>query len=82
MKNPKLQRPQPENILILNYLNNTCISQPSRHQALLDLIIFHKDESFLYQCISELAPEISDHSATDVDLPFQCPLHKSFTRSV
>ena len=38
--------------------------------------------SFLHQGILEIPPEISDHSATYLYLPFQYPLHRSFTRKV
>ena len=68
-------------ILILNSLNNV-ISQPTRQHALLDPIIIHNYMSFLHHCILEIPPEISDHSATYLYLPFQYPLHRSFTRKV
>ena len=70
-----------KDILILNSLNNV-ISQPTRQHALLDPIIIHNDMSFLHHGILEIPPEISDHSATYLYLPFQYPLHRSFTRKV
>ena len=70
-----------KDILIINSLNNV-ISEPTRPHALLDPIIIHNDMSFLHQCILEIPPEISDHSATYLYLLFQYPLHRSFTRKV
>ena len=70
-----------KDILILNSLNNV-ISEPTRQHAPLDPIIIHNDMSFLHQGILEIPPEISDHSATYLYLPFQYPLHRSFTRKV
>ena len=70
-----------KDILILNSLNNV-ISEPTRQHALLDPIIIHNDMSFLHHGILEIPPEISDHSATYLYLPFQYPLHRSFTRKV
>ena len=70
-----------KDILILNSLNNV-ISEPTRQHALLDPIIIHNDMSFLHHGILEIPPAISDHSATYLYLPFQYPLHRSFTRNV
>ena len=70
-----------KDILILNSLNNI-ISQPTRQHALLDPIIIHNDMSFLHQGILEIPSEMSDHCATYLYLPFQYPLHISFTRKV
>ena len=70
-----------KDILILNSLNNVN-PEPTRQHALLDPIIIHNDMSFLHHGILEIPPEISDHSATYLYLPFQYPLHRSFTRKV
>ena len=59
-----------KDVLLLNSLYNI-ISEPTRQLALLDLIILHKDMSHLNQCIIKVSPEISDHCATYVHIPFE-----------
>ena len=49
--------------------------------ALLDPIILHEDMSPLIQGIIGVPPDISDHCATYVYLPFEYPVHGSFTQN-
>ena len=67
--------------LLLNSLHNI-ISEPTRQLALLDPIILHEDMSPLNQGIIKVLPDISDHCATYVYLPFEYPVHGTFTRNV
>ena len=60
-----------KDILILNSLNNI-ISQPTRQQAHLDPIICYKVMSFIYQCLLEIPPKMSDHRATYVSQSNLC----------
>ena len=70
-----------KDVLLLNSLNNI-ISEPTRQLALLDPIIVHEDMSTLSQGIIQVPNEISDHCATYVHIPFEYPLHDTFTRNV
>ena len=47
-----------------------------------DHIILHDDMSPLNQGIIKVPPDISDHCATYVYLPFEYPVHVTFTRNV
>ena len=70
-----------KNVLLLNFLHNI-ISEPTRQLALLDPIIVHEDMPTLSQGIIQMPNEISDHCATYVRIPFEYPLHDTFTRNV
>ena len=70
-----------KDVLLLNSLHNI-ISEPTRQLALLDPIILHDDMSPLNQGIIRVPPDISDHCATYVYLPFEYPVHGTFTRNV
>ena len=70
-----------KDILILNSLDNN-FSQRTRQNGLLDPIIIHNYMSFLHQGILVIPPDISNHHATYVYLPFQYPLQCSFTQNV
>ena len=70
-----------KDVLLLNSLHNI-ISEPTRQLALLDPIIVHEDMSTLSQGIIQVPNEISDHCATYVHIPFEYPLHDTFTRNV
>ena len=61
-----------KDVLLLNSLQN--ISEPTRHLALLDPIIVHKDMSPPSQGIIQVPNEISDHCAAYVHIPFEYPL--------
>ena len=68
-------------VLLINSLNNI-IAEPTRQLAFLDPIILHKDMTPLNLGIIKVSSEISDHCATYVYLPFEYPLHRTFTRNV
>ena len=72
-----------KDVLLLNSLHNI-ISEPTRQLALLDPIIIHNDMSPLNQDIIKVPPDIriSYHCATYVYLPFEYPVHGTFTRNV
>ena len=70
-----------KDVLLLNSLHNI-ISEPTRQLALLDPIILHDDMSPLNHGIIKVPPDISDHCATYVYLPFEYPVHGTFTRNV
>ena len=70
-----------KDVLLLNSLHKI-ISEPTRQLALLDPIILHDDMSPSYQGIIRVPPYISDHCATYVYLPFEYPVHGTFTRNV
>ena len=70
-----------KDVLLINSLHNI-IAEPTRQLALLDPIILHEDMTTLNQGIIKVASEISDHCATYVYLPFEYPLHGTFTRNV
>ena len=70
-----------KDVLLLNSLHNL-ISKPTRHLALLDPIILHKDMSHLSQDIIKVLPEISGHFATYVHILFENQLYGTFTRNV
>ena len=67
-----------KDVLLPNSLHNIK-SEPTRQLALLDPIILHED---MNQVIIRDPPDISDHRATYVYLPFEYPVHGSFTRNV
>ena len=66
-----------KDVLLLNSLH-IIISE----LALLDPIIVHEDMSPLSQGIIQVPDEISDHCAIHVRIPFEYPLHGTFTRNV
>ena len=68
-------------VLLLNSLQNI-IDEPTCQLALLGPIIFHEDMSPLNQGTIKEPPEISDHSATYVRVPFEYQLNGIFTRNV
>ena len=70
-----------KDVLLLNSFHNI-ISEPTRQLALLDPIIVHEDMSTLSQGMFQVPNEISDHCATYVHIPFEYPLHDTFTRNV
>ena len=70
-----------KDVLFLNSLHNI-ISEPTHQLALLDPIILHEDMSPSIQGIIRVPPDRSDHCATYVYLPFEYPVHRSFTRNV
>ena len=55
------------------------INELTRHIGLLDPIILHEDMLPLNQGIIKVPPDISDHCATYVYLPFDYPVHGTFT---
>ena len=70
-----------KDVLLLNSLHNI-ISEPTRQLALLDPIILHDDMSLLNHGIIKVPPDISNQCATYVYLPFEYPVHGTFTRNV
>ena len=70
-----------KDVLLRNSFHNI-ISEPTRQLALLDHIILHEDRSPLFQGIIRVPPDISDHCATYVYVPFEYTEHGSFTRNV
>ena len=82
--NEELLNPNMHNlkyVLLFNSLHNI-ISEPTRQLALLDPIIVHEDMSPLSQGIIQVPNEISDHCTTYVHIPFEYPLHITYTRNV
>ena len=77
--NPNLKKLK--DILILNSLKNI-ISEPTRRHALLDPIIVPTDMRYLDSGIIPNPPEISDHSATYIYLPFHYEIKQSFERLI
>ena len=63
-----------KDVLLLISRHNI-IYEPTSQLALLDLIILHEDMSPLIQGIIRVPPDISDHYATYVYLPFEYPKH-------
>ena len=70
-----------KDVLLLNSLQNI-IDEPTHKLVLLDPIILHEDMSPLNQGIIIVPPEISDHSAIYVHVPFEYHLNGTFTRNV
>ena len=70
-----------KDVLLLNFLHNI-ISEPTRQLALLDPILLHQNMSPLIQGIIRVPPDKSDHFATYLYLPFEHPVHESFTRNI
>ena len=70
-----------KDVLLPNSVHNI-IYEPTHQLALLDHIILHQDMSPLNQSIIKVPPAISDHCATYVYLPFEYPVHGTFTRNV
>ena len=67
-------------LIIISHHN--IIPEPTRQLALKNPIILHEDMTPLNQGIIKVPSEITDHCATYVYLPFEHPLHGSFTRYV
>ena len=70
-----------KDVLLLNSLQNI-IDEPTHKLVLLDSIKHHEDMSPLNQGIIIVPPEISDHSAIYVHVPFKNHLNGTFTRNV
>ena len=67
-----------KDVLLLNSLHNIISEQIRiRKLALLDPITLHDDMSPLNQGIIRVPPDISDHCATYVNLPFEILLEMS-----
>ena len=70
-----------KDVLPINSLHNI-IAEPTHQLALLDLIILHEDMTPLNQGIIKEPSKISDQCATYVYLPFEYPIHGTFTITV
>ena len=70
-----------KDVLLLSSLH-IIISEPTRQLALLNTIILHEDMSPFNQGIIKVPSDISDHCATYIYLPFEYPVHGTFTRIV
>ena len=68
-------------VLLLNLLHNI-IFEPTHQLALLDPIILHEDMLPLIQGIIRDLPDISDHCAAYVYLPFEYPVHGTVTGNI
>ena len=63
-----------KNVLLINSLNNI-ITEPTRGRALLDPILISFDQTVLDSGTLQVPPDISDHRATFITLPFEYNLH-------
>ena len=70
-----------KDVLLRNSLRNI-ISEPTRQFALLNPIILHEDTFPLTQGIIKVPPDITDYCDAYVYLPFEYPVHGTFTRNV
>ena len=70
-----------KDVLFLISLYNI-MTEPARQLDLLDPIIVHVDMSPLSQGTIQVPNKISDQCATYVHIPFEYPLHGTFTRNV
>ena len=77
MLNPNNQNLKNE--LLINSLNNI-ITEPTRGRAFLDPILTSFDQTVLDTGILQVSPEISDHYATFITLPFEYNIHYTFKR--
>lgn len=70
-----------KNVLLVNSLKNIKI-EPTRGCALLDPVITSCDQTILDSGVLEIPPNISDHSATYITIPFDYSLHTTFKRQI
>ena len=63
------------------FLNNV-ITEPTRDRALLDPVLTSFDQTVLDSGILQVPPEISDHCATFITIPFEYSLHYTFKRKI
>ena len=63
-----------KSVLLINSLNNI-ITEPTRGRTLLDLVLTSFEQTVLDCGILQVPPEISDHFATFVTLPFEYSVH-------
>ena len=70
-----------KNVLLINSLNNV-ITEPTRDRALLDPVLTSFDQTVLDSGILKVPPEISDHCATFITIPFEYSLHYTFKRKI
>ena len=70
-----------KDVLTLNNVQNV-LSEPSRGRSLLDPIILSRDLSYLQEGVIDVTPEISDHNACFVIIPFSYSFNSSFTRHI
>ena len=70
-----------KNVLLINSLNNV-ITAPTRDRALLDPVLTSFDQTVLDSGILQVPPEISDHCATFITIPFEYSLHYTFKRKI
>ena len=70
-----------KNVLLINSLNNI-ITEPTRGRALLDPILISFDQTVLDSGTLQVPPDISDHRATFLTLPFEYNLHYTFKRKI
>ena len=70
-----------KNVLLINSLNNI-ITEPTRGRALLDPILISFDQTVLDSGTLQVPPDISDHRATFITLPFEYNLHYTFKHKI
>lgn len=70
-----------KNVLLVNSMKNI-VTEPTRGIALLDPIITPFDQIILDSGVMDMPPNISDHSATYVTIPFDYILHNTFKRKI
>ena len=70
-----------KNVLLINSLNNI-ITEPTRGRALLGPILISFDQTVLDRGTLQVPPDISDHPAIFITLPFEYNLHYSFKRKI
>ena len=70
-----------KNVLLVNSLKNIII-EPTRGCALLDPVITSFDQTILDSGVLNIPPNISDHSATYITIPFDYSLHTTFKRKI
>ena len=69
------------NLLLINSMHNV-IHEPTRQRAILDPVILPLDMQFSDAGVLHIPPEISDHHATYIHIPFPYELHSSYERTV
>ena len=70
-----------KNILLINSFKNI-ITEPTRGRALLYPILISFDQTVLDSGTLQVPPDISDHRATFITLPFEYNLHYTFKRKI
>ena len=70
-----------KNVLLINTLNNI-ITEPTRGRALLDPVLTSFEQTVLDSGILQVPPEISDHFATFVTLPFEYSVQHTYKRKI